>query len=65
MSKPVERLRIGAGSASIFKNDSSNRSFFHTVNIERSYKDGDEWKTTSSYDLKSLSHLYTVAHLAP
>jgi hypothetical protein len=64
MSKPVERIRIGAVSASIFKNESTNGPF-HTVSIERRYKDdSDEWKSTSSYDLKSLSHLSAVAQLA-
>ena len=46
------------------ENESTNGSF-HTANIKRSYKDDTgQWKTTTSFDLKSLPQLSAVAHLA-
>ncbi len=64
MSKPKDRIRIGAVSAAIFQNESS-KGPFHTAKIERRYKDdNDEWQSTSSYDLKSAAQLSAVAQLA-
>lgn len=60
---PVSLVKIGAVSAAIFKNEGSNGSF-HTATIERTYKDGDEWKTTTSYGTKDLAILGAVAQLA-
>jgi len=60
---PVSRIKIGAVSAAIFKNEGANGSF-HTATTERTYKDGDEWKTTTSYGIKDLAALAAVAQQA-
>lgn len=40
-NQPVQRFRIGAVTAAVWKNDG-----FHSVTLERSYKEGDDWKQT-------------------
>jgi hypothetical protein len=50
-TKPVKTLRLRGVSASVFENraKSADRDFaFHKVSLQRTYKDGDEFKTTAS-----------------
>ena len=51
--KPEVVFRIGAVSASVFvnKTDSGER---RNVTLQRRYKDGDDWKSTSSFGLADL-----------
>lgn len=49
--KPVKVIRLRGVSASIFANHAKNDGrdiTFHKVSIQRSYKDGEEWKQTTS-----------------
>ncbi len=49
--KPVKVFRLRGISASIFANPATvdGREFtFHKVSLQRSYKDGNEWKQTTS-----------------
>ena len=61
--RPVDRLRIGALTASIWENQGTNgEGKFYTVTIERSYRVGEgDWKTTHSF---GRNHLLAVAKLA-
>ena len=43
--KPIKKFRIGFVQAAIWRNDGTN-SAFYTVTLQRSYKDGDEYKNT-------------------
>lgn len=45
--KPVKKFRVGNMSASVWKNDGTNNPFY-TVTLQRSYKDGEDWKNTDS-----------------
>ncbi len=51
-NKPEKKFRAGAVSATIWKNerqDNGKAFAFHTISLERGYKDkAGEWKTTSS-----------------
>ena len=62
-NSPVARIKIGGVSASIFRNEGENGPF-HTASIERSYKDGEDWKTTNSYGTKDLAALSAVSQQA-
>lgn len=56
-SKPVKVFRLRGVSASVFENHSKNddRSVtFHKVSLQRTYKDGDEFKTTTSFGRDDL-----------
>ena len=55
--KPVKVIRVRGVSASIFANHgkSDGRDItFHKVSLQRSYKDGDEWKQTTSFGRDDL-----------
>ena len=44
-NKPAMKYRIGFITATIWKNDNGGNKFY-TVNLSRSYKDGDDYKNT-------------------
>src|ERR1051325_328483 len=61
--KPVKVIRLRGVSTSIFANQgkSDGRDItFHQVSIQRSYKDGDEWKQTTSFGRDDLPVLDLV-----
>jgi len=67
MSQPIETLSYPAGNGSqiqlsVWENEvkKENQTFVtHAVTIQRRYKDGDEWKSSSSF---RPSDLLTIAH---
>jgi len=67
MNKPEKVMRIGYVSASIFvnqiKTDGGTRTV-RNVNLQRRYKDGDEWKSASSFGLGDLPCALRVLQLA-
>jgi hypothetical protein len=62
-TKPVRVFRLRGVSASVFENHSKNAersSTFHKVSLQKTYKEGDEFKTTTSFgrdDLPVCLHL--------
>ena len=55
--KPVKVFRSRGVSASIFANHakSDGRDItYHKVSLQRTYKDGDKWKTTTSFGRDDL-----------
>lgn len=59
-NKPVETLRDGALSASIWKNEGENGQF-HSVTFARTYTKDDISQSSDSF---SANQLLTLAHLA-
>ena len=57
--KPVE-VRIGAVKATIWKND-TEAGPRHNATFARLYKDGDQWKSTSTFGRDDLLLLAKVA----
>ena len=65
--KPEKVFRIGSVSASIFKNDvetASGKRSVRNVSLQRRYRDGDEWKSSSSFGLGDLPQARSVLDLA-
>jgi len=66
-NSPEKVIRIGFVSASVFVNqvqgDSGTRDV-RNVNLQRRYKDGDEWKSTTSFGLADLPIAIRVLQLA-
>ena len=61
-TKPETKFRIGALSATVWKNETDGGRSFYSVDISRGYKDDDdEWKQTSRF---SAGDLLNVAKLA-
>src|SRR5258708_7875133 len=56
-NRPVKVYRFRSVSASVFENnaktDGRDRTF-HKVSLQRSYRDGDGWKTTTSFGRDEL-----------
>ena len=50
-NKPVETFRLRGVSVSVFQNAAKvgdRERTFHKVSVQKSYRDGDDWKTTAS-----------------
>ncbi len=66
-NKPEKVLRIGYVSASVFAHhvevDDSKRTL-RSVNVQKRYKDGDDWKYTSSFGLAELPQAIRCLQLA-
>lgn len=65
---PEKTFRIGNCSASVFVNTTNGRGKqrreFRSVNVQRSYLDGDERKFTASFGLNDLPAAIRVLELA-
>ncbi len=68
MSKaPETTFRLGNVSASVFVNEvdgDHGKRKFRSVNVQRSYRDGDETKFVSSFGLSDLPTAIRVLQLA-
>jgi hypothetical protein len=67
MSRPEKKFKCGPISASIWAEDKTVESGvvkFHSVNITKTYKDGDEWKHTNSFNTEDLPKVALVANEA-
>ena len=68
MSQPEKRFRCGPVSASIWaegKTVDGEMVKFYSINIDKAYKDGDEWKETPGFgrdDLLLLAKAVDEAH---
>ena len=61
---PVHEVRAGRIRASIWSNP-SEKGVWHSVTLSRLYKDGDDWKDSSSFgkdDLLLLAKVIDKAH---
>lgn len=53
-NKPVFTVKYGAVQLSIFENDLGEKGTVRSVVINKSYKAGDDWKTTSNFKGQDL-----------
>jgi hypothetical protein len=58
--KPVHKIRHGAVSASIWRQETDKGSLFN-VTFQRSYKDGDDWKNSTSFGRNNLLVVSLIA----
>ena len=61
--KPVHEIRLGKIKAAIWANETDN-GIRHNVTITRLYKDGDEWKTSTSFGRDELPLVGKIADMA-
>ena len=61
--KPVHEVRMGRIKAAIWANETDNGTR-HNVVITRLYKDGDEWKTSTSFGREELPLVAKIADMA-
>ena len=65
--KPEQVLRIGNVPASIFVNEveyEGGKRVLRSVSIQKRYRDGDETRYSSSFNLAELPQVLRVAELA-
>ena len=62
-NQPSAKFRIGAVTATVWENGEKGNTFF-TVNLTRSYKDGDEWKNSDSMNYGDLLNAAKVLERA-
>jgi hypothetical protein len=61
---PIKRIAVGNGiRASIWQNQSKNGTW-HTVTISRTYRDGDQYKDTTSFRQDDLLYVAKAAEMA-
>lgn len=59
-NSPTKKFRIGFVTANVWANQNGDRTFY-TVDLQRTYKDGDELKNTSSFNHADLLNVGRVA----
>lgn len=55
--QPVQHVRSGYVTGSIWENKAGDGQVFYNVTFERSYKEGDDFKNTASFGTNDLAHL--------
>ncbi len=66
-NQPEKQFRIGYVSASVFVNQvetTDGKRQLRNVQLQRRYKDGDEWKSSTSFGLADLPNAIRVLQLA-
>ena len=67
-NKPVKKYRAGQITATIWeqqaKDKQGNEFTTHSIKVVKSYKDGDEWKETTSYNPSELVRVEAVTKKA-
>jgi hypothetical protein len=56
-NKPADHVQVGNVRIAIWRNTTANGERFSAGVPELSYKDGEEWKTSTSYSMTDLLHL--------
>lgn len=69
MAQPEKTFRIGLVSASVFCNEvatgeDGETRMFRVASLQRRYRDGDVWKTSTSFGLSDLPNTIRVLELA-
>ena len=59
-NQPVHKIRHGFVSASIWRQETDKGALFN-VTFQRSYKDGDAWKNSTSFGRNNLLVLSLIA----
>ncbi len=60
--KPVHEVRFGRIRAAIWENETQN-GLLYNVTVSRSYRDGDQWKDSTSFSRDDLPLVAKVADL--
>ena len=63
-NRPVHEIRLGRVRASIWTNESDRHDVWFSVCIARTYRDGDEWKTTTTFARDDLPLVSKAAEMA-
>ncbi len=59
--KPIHKIKVGSVQADIWEQTPEKGDVFYTLTFSRSYKKGDEWKTSHSFTQQHLDNLADAA----
>jgi len=62
--KPAHEIRLGRIRASIWANNGDNRAVWFNVSLTRLYKDGEQWKDSSTFRRDDLPVVAKVVDMA-
>ncbi len=62
--KPAHEIRLGRIRATIWANNSDNRNVWFNVSLTRLYKDGEQWKDSSTFRRDDLPVVAKVVDMA-
>lgn len=62
--RPIHEIRLGRVRAAIWENDGDGDRVHRGVTFSRLYKDGDQWRDSTSFGRQDLLLLGKVADLA-
>ena len=62
--KPIQEIRLGRIRAAIWANQTEGRDVWFNVTVSRLYKDGEQWKDTSSFRRDDLPIVAKVVDMA-
>ncbi len=62
-TKPISEVRIGSVKAAIWQNKTEH-GIRHNVTFSRSFKDGEQWKSSDSFGRDDLPRLILAAQKA-
>jgi hypothetical protein len=63
-NKPVHEIRLGRIKAAVWENQSQNNGAMYNVTLSRLYRDGNQWKDSTSFGRDDLPLVEKVADLA-
>ena len=60
MNRPIKKFKSGGVVLTVWENENKDGDKYNTYSLQRNYKDGDEWKQTSSLRQNDLAKLLSV-----
>lgn len=63
-NRPIHEIELGRIRASIWTNVSDRNDVWFTVSIVRLYREGDQWRTTTSFGRDDLPLVSKAAEMA-
>lgn len=61
---PVHEIKLGRIRATVWTNESQRNEAWFSVSISRLYRDGDEWRTTTTFGRDDLPLISKAADMA-
>ena len=63
-NRPVHEIKLGRIRASIWTNSSDRQDVWFNVSVSRVYRDGDQWKTSTSFGRDDLPLVAKAVEMA-
>ena len=61
---PIHEIKLGRIRATIWGNRTNRRTLWYSVTVSRKYRDGEQWKETTSFGRDDLPLLSKAVELA-